>query len=168
MDDFSDYESENIEALFGDFDGGEDVLMEVEALHNEVIGDLEPPLDLNSSPPLSPIANDPIENEIVRTDHNEPNDNQPNHHKPRLHNQMRQQILLHLLQMSIAGNLPHGSINKTAEQFGYSRRTISYLWNKAQKQKQTFQKINTKLRINGTALRINPYMHNSSRQMVMH
>ncbi|CAO2841244.1 unnamed protein product [Amaranthus hypochondriacus] len=75
MDDFSDYESENIEALFGDSDGREDVLMEVEALHNEVIGDLEPLLGLNDPPPLSSIANDPIENKIVRTNNNEPDDN---------------------------------------------------------------------------------------------
>ena len=106
--------------------------MEVEALHNEVIGDLEPLLDLNGATPLSPIANDPIQNEIVRTNHNEPYENQPNHHKPRLNNQMRQQILLHLLNISVAENL-----HQTAEKFGYSRRTISYLWNKFEKQKQT-------------------------------
>ena len=40
--------------------------MEVEALHNKEIGDLEPLLDLNGPPPLSPIANDPIQNEIVK------------------------------------------------------------------------------------------------------
>ena len=59
MDDFSDYESENSAALYRDSDGEDDVLMEVEALHNEVIGDLEPLLDLNGPPPLSLIANDP-------------------------------------------------------------------------------------------------------------
>ena len=40
--DFSDYESENSAVIYGDSDGEDDVLMEVEALHNEVIGDLEP------------------------------------------------------------------------------------------------------------------------------
>ena len=53
---------------------------------------------------------------------------------------MRQQILLHLLNISFVGNLPYGSINKMAEKFGYSRRTITYLWNKAEKQKQTSEK----------------------------
>ena len=60
MDDFPDYESENSAAIYGNSDGEDDVLMEVEALHNEVIGDLEPLLDLNGATPLSPIANDPI------------------------------------------------------------------------------------------------------------
>ena len=73
MDDFSYYESEIGEELYGDFDGGEDVLMEEEeALHNEVIGDLEPLFDHNGPPPLSLIANDSNENEII-TNHNEPN-----------------------------------------------------------------------------------------------
>ena len=52
MDDFPDYESENSAAIYGNSDGEDDVLMEVEALHNEVIGDLEPLLDLNGPLPL--------------------------------------------------------------------------------------------------------------------
>ena len=67
-------------------------------LYKKVIGDLEPLLDLNGPPPLSPIANDPIQNEIVRINHNEPDENQPNHHKLRLNNQMRQEILTILAQ----------------------------------------------------------------------
>ncbi|XP_057540658.1 uncharacterized protein LOC130818503 [Amaranthus tricolor] len=68
----SQKESENSAALYGDFDGEDDILMEVDALQKR--------------------------------------------------------------------NLPHGSIKKTTEKFGYSQRTISYLWNKVEKQKQTSQK----------------------------
>lgn len=92
----------------------------VEGDLNGQIVDLE--FDLNFPPPSPQQSNEP----------NEPiTQNQPTPHKQRITNQMRQEILLHLLNISVNGVLPHGSINKTAEKFGYSRRSISFLWNKA-------------------------------------
>ena len=105
MEHSSDYDFESRPNLHGD-DVVEASIEEVN--QNLVEGDLNDQIvdhefDLNLPPP-SPQQSNELSEPITQ--------NQPNHHKQRITNQMRQQILLHLLNISVNGVLPHGSIKK--------------------------------------------------------
>ncbi|XP_021858883.2 uncharacterized protein [Spinacia oleracea] len=65
----------------------------------------------------------------------------PNHHKPktpRINNELRLEILLFLLNRQIPGldTLLYGTVRDAMVHFGYTRKTIGKLWNRAKRQKQ--------------------------------